>query len=120
MSPLAQGRELKYHGHGAGRAGEGVAPRAGAGIEILKSAGMLTGGQVAPRAGAGIEIDNWTYNVERVLVAPRAGAGIEIERGRRYERTYRVAPRAGAGIEIFEPGPHVIYPYGRPSRRGGN
>ena len=75
-----------------------VAPRAGAGIEIITIASSDCSHFVAPRAGAGIEIRNLVENEQQSEVAPRAGAGIEIDLDRGISRV-----RAG-----------------RPSRRGGN
>ena len=56
-----------------------VAPRAGAGIEMIPAMCPYIGVRVAPRAGAGIEIWSIAPSTQRSAVAPRAGAGIEIE-----------------------------------------
>ena len=55
-SPLSQGRELKSPSHRAFDEDQGVAPLAGARIEMFEEAVRQIAAQVAPLAGARIEI----------------------------------------------------------------
>ena len=56
----------------------GVAPLAGAWIEIVMRSFRQPGGGVAPLAGAWIEIRSTAYTTGPAPVAPLAGAWIEI------------------------------------------
>ena len=78
-----------------------VAPRAGAGIEIIIQ--QITGAYYmqSPLAqGRELKSIGPSGPVGPIAVAPRAGAGIEIFIADSVDAGIMVAPRAGAGIEI--------------------
>ena len=78
----------------------GVAPHAGAWIEINPTVNVLSVSEVAPHAGAWIEIVRASLMIEEYVVAPHAGAWIEIMKQDKTYWNYGVAPHAGAWIEI--------------------
>ena len=96
----------------------GVAPRAGAWIEIHGLKFSFLEFRVAPRAGAWIEMIPAMSPTLQRAVAPRAGAWIEIAKHRQACDYTPVAPRAGAWIEIYAYTPHSTVRLGRPPRGG--
>ena len=71
-------RGLKYAIVAARLIGAGVAPHAGAWIEMVRAGLMIEEYVVAPHAGAWIEILFMLVIVNFAIVAPHAGAWIEI------------------------------------------
>ena len=94
-----QGRELKYALVGNRGQGGGVAPHAGARIEMASESCFGIARCVAPHAGARIEI---CYSLSSIAIPDG------------------VAPHAGARIEIVHEGLAYDVAEGRPSRRGEN
>mgnify|MGYP005762817847 CR=1 FL=1 len=80
----------------------GVAPLAGAWIEIPQGLHMHLGLCVAPLAGAWIEIIPEPPPRSMRLSHPLRVRGLKCRMGRRKRRRKIVAPLAGAWIEIFD------------------
>ena len=98
----------------------GVAPFAGAWIEITRKIKQSLYALVAPFAGAWIEIGRVKSNIwVAYIVAPFAGAWIEIQKNMITKVISIVAPFAGAWIEIVLPTSHRINDWSLPSRERG-
>ena len=93
-------RGLKWMYRGLNCVEVGVAPLAGAWIEIQNLLFPTARQDVAPLAGAWIEMYFLSNMSLAKFVAPLAGAWIEIDISYGYRKIQNVAPLAGAWIEI--------------------
>ena len=100
MSLPSRERGLKYVKHYLWWVVTGVAPFAGAWIEIRSDSSICCDVVVAPFAGAWIEITTIVSIFSIIIVAPFAGAWIEIAFALSMVTHYKVAPFAGAWIEM--------------------
>jgi len=97
----------------------GVAPRAGAWIEMFMSKMGKRSWRVAPRAGAWIEMKYYGGNYQDNKVAPRAGAWIEISQDYLKQQIPRSRPARARGLKYIIASGCVDYCWSRPARARG-
>ena len=106
MSLPSRERGLKLSSDGSMKQAKGVAPFAGAWIEIFLNNERMVDFMSLPSRERGLKFNFCGWLRRCVPVAPFAGAWIEMELMIVHHTVSLVAPFAGAWIEIVRPPPH--------------